>query len=386
MARGLFYPNPERYDNQLLRAGIYMDRMKVAMAAVLHKAGQSITDQKFNEIYGDKIRNLPVQQQREIQEYWRAGPRPGLLAGTAAVPSSIANVSFDRYVDMFTECKYDMNYQVPRDASFYYSPILQLTYNDSVRIEIDIEKDFPQPVFNLTSEAARDKMAQGFIGRGGRIFPTIIAPRTVPRLYRARAEALRMQNEDFGVFASVAMTGVAFVLTVPAMPAGAAVAGGVSPKVVRQRVPGVGQTASVVDQIASSLPGGANVISKGRGHIVYRNAAGQMRIRFDARGAKTLQGANPGRTYTTDNLAGVTKEGEVFVHEGRHRAIGAAKGDVVPADLGGVPGQPHVLDLEFSEGVAQSGGVYVRNLNIDYTQPDVGAAEAERLWAQRHGI
>lgn len=387
MAAGLFYPNPERYAAQLSQAGIDVDRMKVAMAAVLHKAGQSITGQKFTEIYGDKIRKLPGQQQREVLEYWRAGPRPGLVAGTAPVSPSIANESFfDKYVDMFTACKYDMNYKVPKDASFYYSPILQLTYNDGATLEMNIETDFPQPVFRFTPEGARDQMARGFIGRGGRIFPAKIAPRTTPRLYRARGEALRMQDEDFGRFATVGMTGVAFVLSVPAMPAGAPLEGLMATKVTRQRVAGVGQAASVVEQIESSLPGGARVISKGRGHVVYRLPEGQMRIRFDARGAKTLQGANPGRNYTKDGLAGLTNEGEVFVHEGRHRAIGAANGDAIPADLGGVSGQPHLLDLEFSEQVAQPGGVYVRNLNIDYTQVDVGAAEADRLWSERHGI
>ena len=326
MNRGDFYPNPERYSAELVQAGIYVDRMKVAMAAVLHKAGRSITDQKFMELYGDKIRALnDPKQQREIQEYWRAGPRPGLIAGTAPVSPSVANVDFARYVDMFVQCKYDMNYNVPPDARFYYSPILQLTFADGARLEININTDFPTPPFELTSEAARDEMARGQIGAGGRIFPAKIAPRTVPRLYRARDEALRMQNEDFGAFANVAVTGVSFLLTVPAMPAGMAPELSMATKVTRQRVPGVGQTASLVDQIASRLPAGSRIVSKGRGHVVYRNASNQLRIRFDARGAKTLQGSNPGRNYTTDNLAGVTKEGEVFVHEGRHRAIGAAK-------------------------------------------------------------
>ena len=38
-----FYPNPDRYRGELARAGIYVERMEVAMAAALHKVGRSIT-------------------------------------------------------------------------------------------------------------------------------------------------------------------------------------------------------------------------------------------------------------------------------------------------------------------------------------------------------
>lgn len=195
-----------------------------------------------------------------------------------------------------------------------------------------------------------------------------------------------MQNADYGAFASVAVNGVAFVLSVPAMPTGTAVAeAGVVVKTVRLRTGGAPQASVIGQQIAQKLPAGAQVLSQGRGHVVYR-LKGEMRIRFDARGAKTLQGANPGRNHTTDNLAGVTKEGEVYVHEGRHRAIGAAKGDTIGPDLGGVSGQRHVLDFEFSEGAAESGGVYVRELSIDYTVPDVNAAEATRIWNAKNPL
>lgn len=385
LSAGLFYPNPEAFNSELGRAGIAVDRMKVAMGAVLHKAAQSITDQKFMEIYGDKVKALPEQQQREVVDYWKAGPKPGLIAGTASISGDVAGLGFDKYIDTFVSCVYDMNYNVPADASFYYSPILQLTYADKTKIELNINTDFPTPPYNLTAEAARDAMAKGKVGRGGRIFPDKLGRRTAPRLFRARDEALRLQDEDVALFTTTAVAGVSFILTVPAMPAGMAPEAAMTVKVARRRINGVTQTASVADAIASKLPSGAQVVSKGRGYVVYRSG-GQTRIRFDARGAKTLQEANPGRNYSGDSLAGVNKDGEVFVHEGRHRAIGAARGDVITPDNGGVPGQPHILDFEFSAEPAQSGGAYVRNLKIDYNEPDVGAAEADRIWRQRHGM
>jgi hypothetical protein len=144
--------------------------------------------------------NLPIQQEP---------------AGTAPVSPSIANVPWEKYVDQFTECTYDVNYKVTN----YFSTTLQLKYRDAMSLELDIEKDFSEQ--NLTPEAARDAMAKGFIGRNGRIFPTVLMYRTTPRLWAVRAEAFRMQDEAFADFAHVAVAGVAAVLTVPAMAAGA---------------------------------------------------------------------------------------------------------------------------------------------------------------------
>ena len=75
----------------------------------------------------------------------------------------------------------------------------------------------------------------------------------------------------------------------------------------------------------------------------------------------------------------------MFVYEGRHRAIGAAKGDTVPEELGGVPGRVGWLDYEYSPSPAPSGGVAVKELSIDYCSPDTGAAEAQSIWEARHG-
>ena len=143
--------------------------------------------------------NLPIQQ------------------GTAPVSPAIANVPWEKYVDEFTECTYDVNYKVVNQ----FSTTLQLKYHDGMSLELDIEKDFSEQ--NLSLEAARDAMANGYIGRNGRLFPRVLMYRTTPRLWAARAEAFRMQDEAFADFARLALAGVGAVLVVPAMPAGAPV-------------------------------------------------------------------------------------------------------------------------------------------------------------------
>src|ERR1051325_8599185 len=102
LARGVFYPNSGRYQDQLRSAGIYVERMEVAMSAALHKSARNISWEKFQEMYSEKLGKLPDQQQREIKEFWLAGPAPGLVDGTAPIEPSIANLPFDHYVDLFS--------------------------------------------------------------------------------------------------------------------------------------------------------------------------------------------------------------------------------------------------------------------------------------------
>jgi hypothetical protein len=135
-------------------------------------------------------------------------------AGKAPVAPAVANIPWGNYVDLFAECDYDVNYRVTQ----YFSSILHLKYNDGTELELDIDKDFVPK--SMTSEAARDAMAHGRVGPQGRIFPEELAPRTVPRLWAAREAALQIQNEAFADFAKLAVTGVVFALSVPAMPAG----------------------------------------------------------------------------------------------------------------------------------------------------------------------
>ncbi|GBU17954.1 MULTISPECIES: hypothetical protein [Methylobacterium] len=152
-----------------------------------------------------------------------------------SVNPEIAKLPWSRYVDQFSSQLYDMNYKIPPDKSFAYSSILRMTYDDGTEIEIDFEKELSNE--NLSSKEVQDALVRGSLGRGGRIFPLKMTAATVPRIWAARDTALKIQNGDFEAFAAVALAGVAFILTIPAMPAGAPPPSTV--KVGRQRVNGV---------------------------------------------------------------------------------------------------------------------------------------------------
>lgn len=166
---------------------------------------------------------------------------PLRTARGASVNPEIANVPWSKYIDQFTDSKYDMNYKIP-NVPFAYSSILKLVYDDSTEMEIDFDAELKD--IEMNSEVARDSMAQGFLGRGGRIFPKVLSPRTAPRLYALRDDALNKQDQDYRLFAAVAVAGVAWSLSVPAMPVGMAPKPGFSIK--SRRIPGVPRNVGTV--------------------------------------------------------------------------------------------------------------------------------------------
>lgn len=168
----------------------------------------------------------------EMQKVVAAAPR-----GATDVDPSIANLPWERYVDAFTNLKYDVNFKIPANKSFAFSSILQVTYNDGVTLEFDIDTDFS--TVPMSSAEARDAIAHAKVGRGGRIMPAVLNSATAPNLWRERAEALRAQDVEAGAFMGMAITATAFVLSVPAMPAGALPgAAGMSKDGSRRVVPG----------------------------------------------------------------------------------------------------------------------------------------------------
>jgi RHS repeat-associated protein len=134
-----------------------------------------------------------------------------------------------------------------------------------------------------------------------------------------------------------------------------------------------------------ALPAGATVVRQGDDHVVYELPDGTQRIRFDAENAVTLKEATPDRNNTTDSLAGFNEDGDVYVLEGRHRAIGASQGDVVDPSNGGVADAPGVLDYPYTPNTVDDKGQPVKNMTIDHNQPDVTKDEADRLWEQKYG-
>lgn len=142
--------------------------------------------------------------------------------------------------------------------------------------------------------------------------------------------------------------------------------------------------------LESSLPEGSKVLATGGGDkdawLIYQDALGDQRIRFRAALAKTENAASRGRNYTPKARAGIDSDGNVFVIEGKHRAVGSANGDVIPKANGGVDGHPGVLDYHFDPRPIAYPGISVKDLKIDYTLPDVspGRAEAMRAMWEPH--
>ncbi|HAA67837.1 MAG TPA: hypothetical protein DCE55_01740 [Planctomycetaceae bacterium] len=125
-------------------------------------------------------------------------------------------------------------------------------------------------------------------------------------------------------------------------------------------------------------------LSSSDNYEIYSTADGKQRIRFRADEAVTPSKATAGRNYSVDALAGVNGEGRVVVFEGRHRAIGVAHGDFITTNLGGIEGRPGWLDYPY-DGSTTKTGPAVRNLTIDYDEPDVSRAEARQIRINRYG-
>src|SRR5262245_61757464 len=61
-----FHPNPDRYRSQLATAGIFVERMEVALVAVSGKYARKGTWTEFESAYGSRLKKLPQQQQDEV--------------------------------------------------------------------------------------------------------------------------------------------------------------------------------------------------------------------------------------------------------------------------------------------------------------------------------
>lgn len=139
--------------------------------------------------------------------------------------------------------------------------------------------------------------------------------------------------------------------------------------------------------LESGLPAGAkNVRVDGQNRWVTYWIGDRQRIRFRADQAKTSNEVAPGRNYTSETEVRLNPTGYPVVIEGTHRAIGAAQGQQIPRALGGVPGQPGVLDFEFNPTVHTKNGRRIDKLKIDYDFPDVSAAKVARMREVRDAL
>ena len=178
-----------------------------------------------------------------------------------------------------------------------YSPFLQLRYNDGATLELDIDKDFSATA--LSNDATRDAIAHATLGRSGRIFPTVLNQRTVPRLWTAREQAFADQNADANLFMGIAIAATAFVLSVPAMPVGMAGAAGAAPKGMKRSVPGVRVPPSAIQN---------NVVRLGAG-----NTAGSLWASIQKIGTKIV--------YRVDMIVLQGEGAEVAAARATHREM-----------------------------------------------------------------
>jgi hypothetical protein len=172
---------------------------------------------------------------------------------------AVGVLSIDRYVDVYKEIKYDVNFKIPANKSFAFSSILVATYDDGTVVEFDIDTDFDTgPVAKLEM---RDIMATAKVGRGNRIMPNVLNSATAPRLWKARIDAFQAQDVEANAFMGVAITGTAFVLSLPAMPAGmmpeavAAAKGGSRRAVAATKVPPAPIQGNQVQLGPGNMPG-----------------------------------------------------------------------------------------------------------------------------------
>jgi hypothetical protein len=133
-------------------------------------------------------------------------------AAAEAPEQKPADLSIGQFVDLFEEIYYDPSYRP--DQPGYLSNWLRVKYADGTWIEININ-ELSETTMPL-AEAGR-AMADAAIGRGNRIFPSVLNATTTPRLLAARRSALEiMAQHDFEI--EMISTGVAMFLITSGAP------------------------------------------------------------------------------------------------------------------------------------------------------------------------
>lgn len=171
-----------------------------------------VSEKEANEVSSQVISSAQPPMQRHFitpssllqRKETRTSSNPPL----ASVDPSIANVPWERYVDIFDKVVYDLDY---RHEGGSLSKWLKVYYLDGTIIDINIDDIVGQ---SMTSVEARNAMAQGHIGIGGRIFPQNMNSSTTPRLWKAKQDAIEIMEESNIAFMQLALPAVMFVITV----------------------------------------------------------------------------------------------------------------------------------------------------------------------------
>jgi hypothetical protein len=146
------------------------------------------------------------------------------------------------YIDDFKEAHYDIDYRINEGGS--PSEWLKVLYKDGTSIDLNYY-DFDD--VTLTADEVKAALLNQYVGIGGRVVPKRepknkdrlgLTRQLCPRLWAVNKEAEEIGAESTIAFMMLSYTLTMFVLSIPAMPAGARPGiDGSSPKVTRRAVP-----------------------------------------------------------------------------------------------------------------------------------------------------
>ncbi len=126
---------------------------------------------------------------------------------SSMVNPEVADLPAVRYVDNYSSVIYDLDY---RHQDGNLSKWLKVNYADGTSIDVWIDDILEE---GMDPRVALQMMANGHVGAGGRIFPERMNPRTTPRLYAAKQEAIRIMEEYNFQFILGTLPAVMFILT-----------------------------------------------------------------------------------------------------------------------------------------------------------------------------
>jgi hypothetical protein len=152
-------------------------------------------------------RVLALQRQAGNRAVGRLLQRQDLGTIDSQPEPELGSLPANLYVDLFTEAYYDLSY---RAEGGNLSKWLTLEYADGTLIDINVD-DIVET--DPAGTSMPDAMRAGYVGLGGRIFPSVLTSRTVPRLWNAKRGAIQVMEEYNYEFMLTALPAVIFILS-----------------------------------------------------------------------------------------------------------------------------------------------------------------------------
>ncbi len=117
---------------------------------------------------------------------------------------AISKLPYSRSVDNFKTATYDLSYKPSKQGQL--STTLRLSYEDGTTIDVSL-----WDISDNIDFAWANAIGQGYVGPGGRVFPSRLSRNTTPRLWAEKQKAvaaMNAYNEDFELFVSIGLAGV----------------------------------------------------------------------------------------------------------------------------------------------------------------------------------